>query len=189
MLLLLALALALPACGGDGQETGEKQATEQEESTKKDGGGRTERNGEDRTEKDRAKGKDRGASSEEVSLEIGGDTGAGFSGACYVGDEEFELGGQAPESFDYELGGQRLECEILNEGPGSLEIVLVADDTRSVQQLSAGTLNLIYADGLVSASTSSGPTGSQQVISQSSNSGSSANSSSVVSSSSSTDSR
>ena len=172
MLLLLAMALALPACGGDEQETGEKQATEQEAA-----------------EKDRAGGKGGGAS-EEVSLEIGGDSGAGFSGACYVGDEEFELDGQAPESFDYDLEGRRLECELLNEGPGSLEIVLVADGTRSVQQLNAGTLNLLtYGDGLVSSSTSSGPTESQQVVSSSVNSGSSAISSSVVNSSSSTSSR
>lgn len=94
----------------------------------------------------------------EVTLEIRGDRGTKFSGKCSVGGDERRIGGRVPESYSYELDGEKLECEIRKDGPGTLEVVLAAgDDVRSVhRQTGAGssTMNLTYSGNGVSSSTS-----------------------------------
>ncbi|MDQ3284536.1 MAG: hypothetical protein M3P92_02300, partial [Actinomycetota bacterium] len=98
-----------------------------------------------------------GGSGREVTLSIEGDPGTGFSGTCSVGDEENELSGQVPESFGYDLEGQQLECEIRQEDPGSLEILLTGPGDRIQQQTNSagGTISLAYSENGVSSSTSS----------------------------------
>lgn len=123
----------------------------------------------------KAKSPDDKARDGEATLEIGGDEGTEFSGACAVGNETSALDGQAPESFVYQLDGERLDCEISTSG--NLQVVLRSGSTRSVQQISGGTLNLIYENGQISSSlTSSGSGGtssSSQVVSSSQSSSSS----------------
>jgi hypothetical protein len=57
-------------------------------------------------------------SSRKVALEIRGQRGTRFSGTCSIGGEERRIGGRLPESYSYELGGEKLECEIRKDGPG-----------------------------------------------------------------------
>jgi hypothetical protein len=98
-------------------------------------------------------------SSRKVALEIRGQRGTRFSGTCSIGGEERRIGGRAPESYSYEPGGEKLECEIRKDGPGALEVVLAAgNDVRSVQrQTGAGTgvIRLTYSgDGAAGVSSS-----------------------------------
>jgi len=116
------------------------------------------------------------ARASEVTLEIGGSEGTEFFGSCTVGDEETEVSGRVPEGFAYEFDGGRLDCEI--SASGDLEVILIAgENTRSVQRISGGTLNLTYENGRISSSTSSGSGGSSssssQVVSSSQSSSSS----------------
>lgn len=96
--------------------------------------------------------------SRKVALEIRGDRGTKFSGKCSVGGDEKRIGGRVPESYSYEVGGEKLECEIRKDGPGTLEVVLAAgDDVRSVhRQTGAGSsiINLTYSGNGASSSTS-----------------------------------
>ena len=72
--------------------------------------------------------------SRKVTLEIRGERGTRFSGTCSIGGEDRSFGGHASESYSYELGGKKLECEIRKDGPGALEVVLASGtDVRSVQ--------------------------------------------------------
>ena len=160
---------------GDAQQTDEETAQERAEAEKDSKDGK------------KGKGKKGKARAQEATLEMNGDSGTEFSGSCTVGDEETEVSGQVPESFSYELDGERLECEISKaSADGDLEVAFTAgNNVDSVQQISGGTLNLRYENGRLSSSTSSGSSGSSsssssQVVS-SSQSGSS--SSSVTSSS------
>jgi hypothetical protein len=124
-----------------------------------------------------------GGSGREVTLRIDGEPGTEFSGTCNVGDEENELSGQVPESFGYDLEGQQLECEIRQEGTGSLEILLTGPGDRIQQRINnpGGTISLAYSENGVSSSTSSSGSSSSvnQVVSNSS--GVSSSSSSVSS--------
>jgi hypothetical protein len=102
---------------------------------------------------------DSGDSSRKVTLEIRGDRGTRFAGKCSVGGDEKRIGGRVPESYSYELGGKKLECEIRKDGPGTLEVVLAAgDDVRSVhRQTGAGSsiIRLTYSgDGASGVSSS-----------------------------------
>ena len=96
-----------------------------------------------------------------VTLEIRGDEGTGFSGACSIGGERREISGQAPESFEFDLEGQRLSCEIGEQGGGSneLEVVLSGENVHAVQRLAGGgqsTSKLTYdGSGSVSVISSS----------------------------------
>lgn len=180
MIMISASVLTVSACGGGQKERGEQTTNE---STMKQGPA-----GEDRTSGgDRTEGE---GSSREVTLEIGGDSGIEFSGTCAIGDEEYAISGQTPQSFGYDPNGQKLECEIRkqDESSGNLQVVLVAKGTRSVQQINAGVLKLTYDNGSISSSTSSG-SASQVSSSSVSSSGSSVSSNSSVSSYSSTRSR
>ena len=174
LVALLAVMVLAAGCGGgeEAQDDG-GQTTEQtvdSEDTKEDT-----KVGEERT--------GGGGSGREVTLSIEGDPGTGFSGTCNVGDEENELSGQVPESFGYDLEGQQLECEIRQEGAGSLEILLTGPGDRIEQRINApgGTISLAYSENGVSSSTSS--SGSSNSVNQvvSNSSGGSSSSSSVSS--------
>jgi hypothetical protein len=118
--------------------------------------------------------------SEQATLEMKGDSGIEFSGACTVGDRENNISGQVPQSFVYELGGRPMECRIRNDSPGgNLQLVFTAGGTRAMQEVS-GTLNLTYNNGMISFS-SSGSGG--QVSSSSQQAGSSSSSQNISSSS------
>lgn len=75
----------------------------------------------------------------EVTLEIRGDEGTSFSGACFVGGERREISGQAPESFRFDLEERSLSCEIGKQGDGSdeLEVVLRGENVYATQRLAA----------------------------------------------------
>jgi hypothetical protein len=172
LVALLAITVLLMGCGGDeeAQDTS-GQTTEQTANT------------EETTEATQMVEETTGGggSGREVTLSIEGDPGTEFSGTCNVGDEENELNGQVPESFGYDLQGQQLECEIRQEGAGSLEILLTGPGDRIQQQINnpGGTISLAYSENGVSSSTSSSGSSSSvnQVVSNSS--GGSSSSSSV----------
>lgn len=91
---------------------------------------------------------------DQARLEVKGSPGTEFSGFCAVGEgEREEISGQVPQSFTYDLNEEPLKCEITSED--DIEVNLTADNTRSVQQISGGTLNLTYQDGSISSFTSS----------------------------------
>ena len=97
--------------------------------------------------------------SRKVTLEIRGERGTRFSGTCSIGGEDRRFGGRVPESYSYELGGKKLECEIRKDGPGTLEVVLAAgDDVRSVHRQTgagSGIIRLTYSgDGASGVSSS-----------------------------------
>ena len=97
--------------------------------------------------------------SPKVTLEIRGERGTRFSGTCSIGSEERRIGGRAPESYSYEPGGEKLECEIRKDGPGALEVVLASGtDVRSVQRqtgVGTGIISLSYSgDGAAGVSSS-----------------------------------
>ena len=70
-----------------------------------------------------------GSSRGRVVLEVGGETGAEFSGACVLGGQEKELVGRVPGRFVYELDGRSLECEVrgAETSGGALEVFLRSD--------------------------------------------------------------
>jgi hypothetical protein len=164
VLVLIAFAAG---CAGDdkaqddakdqtAEQTEERAGATSQEGTKGGGGG--------------------GARSQQATLEIRGDPGIEFSGSCTVGDEETEISGQAPESFAYDLGRRRLDCEIRRESAdGNLQLVFTAgENTRAVQQISGGTLRLTYDNGSISFSSGGqASSSSTQVVSVSSQNGSS----------------
>lgn len=87
----------------------------------------------------------------EITLKIRGDRGTKFSGACSIGGEKKRIGGQVPESYSYDPGDEKLECEIRKDGPGTLEVALASgDEVRSVQrQTGTGSsiIHLTYSGG------------------------------------------
>jgi hypothetical protein len=170
VLILVAFAAGCASIEQAREDTAEDQTTKQD----------TQRTGKDTTgERTKARGKDTGkARSGEATLGMEGDPGTEFSGSCTVGDEEQEISGQVPDSFSYELDGKRLECEI--NADGNLRIVFTANNTRSVQQISGGTLNLTYDNGQLSSSYSSSGSGGQVSSSSSQVSSSSQSSSSSI---------
>jgi hypothetical protein len=105
------------------------------------------------------------ANTGEAVLKIEGDPQTKFSGSCAVGDQEEEaIAGRAPESFDFELDGQRLTCEIRNETGGDMEVILEAGNDRSIQStnVKGATIRLAYSGNAISSSTiSSGGSGGQ----------------------------
>ncbi len=99
-----------------------------------------------------------GVSSQKVVLEVEGSDGKRFTGTCSVGDEEQRIDGQTPGRYTFGSDGTTLECEIREDGPGTLRIVLAAEDhVCSVQQSGAGESNvsLSYSEGGISVSQSS----------------------------------
>jgi hypothetical protein len=174
---LLAVTVFAAGCGGDeetqGDSTAGQDTTEQTKST----GASTENT---RAGGENTRGRDSGGG---VTLSIEGDPGTEFSGTCSVGDEDNELSGEVPESFDYDLEGQQLECEIRQESAGNLNTLLIGPGDRVEQQANTpgGTISLVYSENGVSSSTSSSGTSSSsvnQVVSSSSSGGSSSSTSS-----------
>ncbi len=109
--------------------------------------------------------KDRGR---EATLKLEGEPGTEFSGSCGVGDEEpEEISGQVPESYTYELERRPLECRISSEGGVRVELA-AGENTRSVQQISGGTLKLTYEKGSISSVVSSSAGSGRRVSSSSS---------------------
>lgn len=171
--VLISIVFAASCTGNE--ETTEDQTVEQD----------TQRTGKETTqERTEARAKDAAgkARSEEASLEMKGDSGTEFSGSCTVGDREEEVSGQVPESFDFELGGERLDCEISKESAdGNLQVIFSAGpNTRSVQQISGGTLNFTYENGRISSFSTSSSGSSAQVNSSQVVTSSGGNSSSVT---------
>jgi hypothetical protein len=174
---LLAVMVFAAGCGGDeatqGDSTAGQDTTEQTKGT----GASTENT---RAGGETTRGRDSGGG---VTLSIEGDPGTEFSGTCSVGDEDNELSGEVPESFDYDLEGQQLECEIRQESAGNLNALLIGPGDRLEQQANTpgGTISLVYSENGVSSSTSSSGTSSSsvnQVVSSSSSGGSSSSASS-----------
>ncbi len=107
------------------------------------------------------------ANTGEAVLRIEGDPQTKFSGSCAVGDQEGEaIAGRARESFDYELDGQRLTCEIRNETGGDMEVVLEVGNDSSVQSTNAkgATIRLTYSEGAISSSVISSSSSNGQVV-------------------------
>lgn len=106
---------------------------------------------------DEAKGERRGQA--HVTLRMEGDQGVPFSGACSVGEERREIAGQTPRSFEFDLKGRELSCEISKQRSqgDELEVVLSAENGRSVQRLGGveGTVRLAYGGGGAFSSMSS----------------------------------
>lgn len=102
---------------------------------------------------------DGSGASESVTLGLKGEEGASFSGLCSVGDERREFGGQVPQSFEFDVDGRKLSCEIRKEDGhnDALEVALSGEGSRSVQRIEGGegTLRLTYEGGAVSSSMSS----------------------------------
>ena len=169
--VLVSLAFAAGCAENEeAREDATDQATEQD----------AQRTGKETTE-ERTKART-GGSTQDAMLEMGGDSGIEFSGSCTVGDEETEVSGRTPNRFTLELKGQRLDCEIRKESTGgNLKLVFTAgENTRSVQQISGGTINLTYENGQVSFSSSSSGSGGQVVSSSQVSSSSQSSSSSSV---------
>ncbi len=111
------------------------------------------------------------ANTGEAVLRIEGDPQTKFSGSCAVGDQEGEaIAGRARESFEFELDGQRLTCEIRNETGSDMEVVLEVGNDRSVQStnVKGATMRLTYSEGAISSSVISSSSSNGQVRSSSS---------------------
>lgn len=105
-----------------------------------------------------SEGRSRGES-EDVTLRIAGDEGTRFSGVCSVGEERYDISGQAPKSFEYDLNDRRLTCELRKRGASDagLTAVLEGENTRTVHRSVGGedaVIRLAYQDGNLSSSMS-----------------------------------
>lgn len=129
------------------EKKAEKRAKEREESAEGRAGG----------------SESEGRGPEDVTVKVESERQAEFLGTCAVsGGEEDAIGGNTPQSFDYNLNGQRLECEIQNQSGGSLRVVLTSGDgDRSVYEIDGrgGTIKLAYTKNGISSSISSGGSG------------------------------
>jgi hypothetical protein len=96
----------------------------------------------------------------DLTLRIAGDEGTRFSGVCSVGEEEHDINGRVPQSFEYDLNDRQLACEIRKQSAqdAGLKVVLKGENTRSVHRSVGGedaVIRLAYQDGTVSSSMSS----------------------------------
>ena len=159
LVVLLASTFLATGCGGD--EQAQNEAAEEQNTTEQTAGTEAQTSETDAKGDEKVKEGNAGSASsgQEVTLRLEGDPGTEFSGMCRVGGEENNLGGQVPQSFGYDLGGQGIECQIQNQsaGAGRLTVTLLSGNNRSVQQsnTSGGTINLTYSGDGVSSSTSS----------------------------------
>src|SRR5215213_7080897 len=156
-LVLFAIAFAAGCAGNEeaSEDTAEDRATEGDaQQTDKETAQERAEAGKEFKDGKKGKGKKGNARAQEATLEMSGDVGTEFYGSCTVGDQEMEVSGQVPESFSYE----RLECEISKESAqGDLEVAFTAgNNVNSVKRISGGTLKLVYENGRLSSSTSSG---------------------------------
>ncbi len=107
---------------------------------------------------------------QKITLEITGDRGTRFSGACSVGGTERTLDGRAPERYTFEPQGKRLECKLRNGGGGALGIVFADGAGVLSEQRTAGgdsTVSFVYANGSVSSSTTSSSVAESQTVTSS----------------------
>lgn len=168
-LVLFAIAFAAGCAGNEeaSEDTAEDRATEgdAQQTDKVTAQERAEAGKESKNGKKGKKGK---ARAQEATLEMSGDVGTEVYGSCTVGDEEMEVSGQVPESFSYELDGERLECEISKESAqGDLEVAFTAgNNVNSVKRISGGTLKLVYENGRLSSSSTSSGSGASSSSSQ-----------------------
>jgi hypothetical protein len=176
VILVSAFILALgdrPARAEEQAEEAEERAEERAEEAEERAEERAEEareRAEEKTQKARIQAGSGERGPENVTLKGKGEKGAEYSGTCTAGDKEEDIGGQVPQSFEYELEGEQLECEITKRS-GTMKIVLTGDGTRALQRVSSqgGTFNLVYdGNGGVSFSTSSSGSSSRQVVSSSS---------------------
>ncbi len=107
----------------------------------------------------RAQDGEKGSGSGVVTLEIEGEEGVSVSGLCSVGEERREIGGEVPQSFEFDVEDRELSCEIHKQGGqgDALEVALSGEGSRSVQRIEGteGTVRLTYKGGAVSSSMSS----------------------------------
>lgn len=170
-LVLFAIAFAAGCAGNEeaSEDTAEDRATEgdAQQTDKETAQERAEAGKESKNGK-KGKGKKGKARAQEATLEMSGDVGTEFYGSCTVGDEEMEVSGQVPESFSYELDGERLECEISKESAqGDLEVAFTAgNNVNSVKRISGGTLKLVYENGRLSSTSTSSGSGASSSSSQ-----------------------
>jgi hypothetical protein len=94
-----------------------------------------------------------------VTLSIAGENGMRFAGTCSVGEDERDVGGRVPRSFEFDLQGGELACEIRTDGAGGeLRSVLSDENSRSVHRSVGGGENVtrfVYKEGNVSSMSSS----------------------------------
>jgi hypothetical protein len=62
----------------------------------------------------------------DVTLRIAGDEGTRFSGVCSVGQDEHDISGRVPQTFEFEPNDRKLWCEVRKQGAQGtgLEIML-----------------------------------------------------------------
>lgn len=93
-----------------------------------------------------------------VTLKIAGENGTRFAGTCSVGEDERDVGGRVPQSFEFDLQGGELACEIRRDGGGGeLRVVLSDENSRSVHRSVGGgesRIRFVYEEGNVSSMSS-----------------------------------
>ena len=92
-----------------------------------------------------------------VTLGIAGDAGTRFDGTCSVREDERDVGGRVPRSFEFDLRGGELACEIRTDGAGGeLRIVLSDENSRSVHRsVGESVTRFVYEEGEVTSMSSS----------------------------------
>ena len=94
-----------------------------------------------------------------VTLGIAGGAGTRFAGNCSVGEHERDVGGRVPRSFEFDLRGGELACEIRTDrAGGELKIVLSDENSRSVHRSVGGgesVTRFVYEEGEISSMSSS----------------------------------
>jgi hypothetical protein len=63
-----------------------------------------------------------------------------------------------PKSFDFDLNGGKLECEIHKQGSGELRVIFETGNSISAQSVSGSesTVKLVHGDGISVSQSSSG---------------------------------
>lgn len=162
--LVLALVLGVFAAGCAGGERDAARPGGETSSTAKQqaAGEATGQEGTTRgTEATAGSGGETAAGGAEATLKMDGEPGTAFSGTCTVGDEETEVSGEVPRSFDFALEGRKLDCEIRKKGGGDLKVVFTSGNDRSVHQTNSpdATVRLTYSGNGASFSSSSSSSG------------------------------
>lgn len=172
MTLLAATAIASFLTMSSGQQAWAKSLAEEIRAQVEEAVEKAEKQAGETTEGNEARTGDSVVPVGKAVLEVAGDPGTEFSGACVVGDEERSIGGKTPQTYTYDLDGRRLECEIRGEGGGDLRIVFDAANAHSEQSIGSGgaVAELVYDDGVFVTSSSSGSSSQTSVQSSSSSS-------------------
>lgn len=166
VVILVVPILLLAACGGERQALGGRATDGPKEGRGGKAETRTEETGTaagdaQRDAKDGAAHRGGAAGGDrigKVTLEISGNPGTGFSGACVLGEQRKELDGQVPERFVYELDGRQLRCRIRTQdtdGATLKAVLTAAGDAHYIQQTGTGgaTMSFVYSESGFSSST------------------------------------